>query len=172
MEARSYTVGYLNLLMMPAIFITSVCSVSQAPLKQFEYGTYILSGLNAFLTFILAVVSFMKLDASAQAYNISSHQYDSLQTYVESMKRDQYMSMPSELTWAFGGYGPIAFYQSDFNGLDAFNLERFGTSHGFEDTDIAYRIYSCNLLMIRDPVYDFVHLPHVTNSWGKDDVID
>jgi len=95
-----------------------------------------------------------------------------LQTYVESMKRDQYMSMPSELTWAFGGYGPIAFYQSDFNGLDAFNLERFGTSHGFEDTDIAYRIYSCNLLMIRDPVYDFVHLPHVTNSWGKDDVID
>jgi len=83
MEARSYTVGYLNLLMMPAIFITSVCSVSQAPLKQFEYGTYILSGLNAFLTFILAVVSFMKLDASAQAYKISSHQYDSLQTYVE-----------------------------------------------------------------------------------------
>lgn len=83
MEARSYTVGYLNLLMMPAIFITSICSVAQAPLKQLYYGTYILSGLNAFLTFLLAIISFMKLDAAAQAYKISSHQYDSLQTYVE-----------------------------------------------------------------------------------------
>lgn len=83
MEARSHTVGYLNLLMMPAIFITSLCSVAQSPLKRLEYGTYILSGLNAFLTFLLAVISFMKLDAAAQAYKISSHQYDSLQTYVE-----------------------------------------------------------------------------------------
>ena len=83
MEARSHTVGYLNLLMMPAIFITSICSVAQSPLKRLEYGTYILSGLNAFLTFLLAVISFMKLDAAAQAYKISSHQYDSLQPYVE-----------------------------------------------------------------------------------------
>ena len=83
MEARSHTVGYLNLLMMPAIFITSLCSVAQSPLEQLEYGTYILSGLNAFLTFLLAIISFMKLDAAAQAYKISSHQYDSLQTYVE-----------------------------------------------------------------------------------------
>ena len=83
MEARSHTVGYLNLSMMPAIFITSLCSVAQSPLEQLEYGTYILSGLNAFLTFLLAIISFMKLDAAAQAYKISSHQYDSLQTYVE-----------------------------------------------------------------------------------------
>ena len=83
MEARSHTVGYLNLLMMPAIFITSLCSVAQSPLERLEYGSYILSGLNAFLTFLLAVISFMKLDAAAQAYKISSHQYDSLQTYVE-----------------------------------------------------------------------------------------
>ena len=68
---------------MPAIFITSLCTVAQSPLERLEYGTYILSGLNAFLTFLLAVISFMKLDAAAQAYKISSHQYDSLQTYVE-----------------------------------------------------------------------------------------
>ena len=83
MEARSYTVSWLNRLMMPAIFITSLCSVAQSPLEQLTYGTYILSGLNAFLTFILAVVSFMKLDAAAQAYKTSSHQYDTLQTFVE-----------------------------------------------------------------------------------------
>ena len=83
MEARSYTVTWLNRLMMPAIFITSLCSVAQSPLEQLTYGTYILSGFNVFLTFILAIVSFMKLDAAAQAYKTSSHQYDTLQTFVE-----------------------------------------------------------------------------------------
>ena len=83
MEARSYTVNWLNRLMMPAIFITSVCSVAQSPLEKITYGTYILSGLNAFLTFLLSIVSFMKLDAAAQAYKTSSHQYDTLQTFVE-----------------------------------------------------------------------------------------
>ena len=83
MEARSHTVKYLNMLMMPAILITSVCSVAQSPLESLQYGTYILSGLNAFLTFLLAIVSFMKLDAAAQAYKTSSHQYDTLQNYVE-----------------------------------------------------------------------------------------
>ena len=83
MEARSHTVKYLNMLMMPAILITSICSVSQSPLENLQYGTYILSGLNAFLTFLLAIVSFMKLDAAAQAYKTSSHQYDTLQNYVE-----------------------------------------------------------------------------------------
>ena len=34
MEARSYTVTWLNRLMMPAIFITSVCSVAQSPLEE------------------------------------------------------------------------------------------------------------------------------------------
>ena len=77
MEARSYTVYYLNLLMMPAIFITSICTVAQTPLERLEYGTYILSGMNAFLTFLLALISFMKL--MPLFINIC-HQYDSLQT--------------------------------------------------------------------------------------------
>ena len=83
MEARGHTVKYLHRLMLPAIFITSVCSVAQAPLESLTYGKYILSGLNAFLTFLLAVISFMKLDAAAQAHKTSSHQYDILQTSVE-----------------------------------------------------------------------------------------
>ena len=83
MEARGHTVKYLHMLMLPAIFITSVCSVAQSPLEELSYGKYILSGLNAFLTFLLAVVSFMKLDAAAQAHKTSSHQYDMLQTSVE-----------------------------------------------------------------------------------------
>ena len=42
-----------------------------------------LSGISAFVAFLLAIINFLKLDASAEAYKISSHQYDKLQTYVE-----------------------------------------------------------------------------------------
>jgi len=56
-------------------------------------------------------------------------------------------------------------YKSDYKGLDAFNLETFGHKHGYEDTDVAYRIWSCNMLVIRHPVSGFSHLPHSTSAW-------
>ena len=84
MEARSYTVFYLYMLMLPAIFITSMCAVAQqTSIDELYYGKWILSSCNALLTFLLSVISFMKLEASAQAYKISAHQYDKLQTSVE-----------------------------------------------------------------------------------------
>ena len=46
-------------------------------------GAYALSGLNAFISFLLAVVSYMKLDAQAEAHKISAHQYDKLQSMCE-----------------------------------------------------------------------------------------
>jgi hypothetical protein len=68
---------------IPSIVITAFCSVAQSPLEQIIYGKYILASLNGFLTFILSLLSFMKLDAAAQAYKITAHQYDKLQSYVE-----------------------------------------------------------------------------------------
>ena len=39
--------------------------------------------LNAWISFLLAVVSYMKLDAQAEAHKISAHQYDKLQSVCE-----------------------------------------------------------------------------------------
>ena len=69
--------------MIPAIAITAFCSVAQTILECQTNGKYVLAGLNGFLTFLLSVVSFMKLDASAQAYKITAHQYEKLQTSTE-----------------------------------------------------------------------------------------
>jgi len=71
METRNYTISTLNKLMLPAIFITAVCSVIQSPIQDTSYGTLILSGLNAFIAFLLAVINYLKLDASAEAHKIS-----------------------------------------------------------------------------------------------------
>jgi len=83
MEACNYTLFRLYLLMIPAIAITAFCTVAQTPLECETNGKYILAGLNGFLTFLLSLISFMKLDASAQAYKITAHQYEKLQTSTE-----------------------------------------------------------------------------------------
>jgi len=83
MEASNSTSIKLYILMIPAIFITTFCTVAQGSFECHFYGKYILAGLNGFLTFILSVISFTKLDASAQAYKITAHQYDKLQSSTE-----------------------------------------------------------------------------------------
>ena len=82
-QARNYSVTMLYCFTIPSILITAFCTVAQSPLEGFVYGKYILAGLNGFLTFILSLLSFMKLDAAAQAYKITAHQYDKLQSFVE-----------------------------------------------------------------------------------------
>ena len=83
LEARSYTVNILNCLMLPAIFLSALVSVIQEPLCDISYGKIIVSGISAFVAFILSIINYLKLDASAEAHKISSHKYDKLQTYVE-----------------------------------------------------------------------------------------
>jgi hypothetical protein len=83
MEARSHTVTILNRLMLPAIFLSSLISVIQSPLRNHIYGNVIITSISAFVAFLLAIINYLKLDASAEAYKISAHQYDKLQTYVE-----------------------------------------------------------------------------------------
>ena len=86
MEARSMTVNALNCLMLPAIFLSALVSVIQSPLSECgapPWGPVALAGLSAYVAFLLAIVNYLKLDASAEAHKISAHQYDKLQSYIE-----------------------------------------------------------------------------------------
>ena len=83
MESKYHNTKQLNYLMLPAIFLSSLATVFSVSLKHFSWGGFFLSGLNAFISFLLAVVSYMKLDAQAEAHKISAHQYDKLQSVCE-----------------------------------------------------------------------------------------
>ena len=84
MEARNYTVNILNRLMFPAIFLSALVSVIQSePICEYPYGDVILAGISAFVAFLLSIISYLKLDASSEAYKISAHQYDKIQSFVE-----------------------------------------------------------------------------------------
>ena len=83
MESKMYCENKLNMLMMPAIFLSTGATVVAAVVQNYVWGAYLLSGINAFIAFLLALVNYFKLDAASEAHKISAHQYDKLQASVE-----------------------------------------------------------------------------------------
>lgn len=83
MESKTYCEQRLNLLMMPAILLSTAATVLSTIIDQYYWGSYFLSAVNGIIAFLLAVVNYLKLDATSEAHKISSHQYDKLQTSIE-----------------------------------------------------------------------------------------
>lgn len=82
-ESKHYVEKQLYRLMMPAILLSAAATVVSSVVKDYSWGSYVLSSMNAGIAFLLAIVNFLKLDAAAEAYKISAHQYDKLQSSVE-----------------------------------------------------------------------------------------
>jgi len=82
-EAKTLCEQRLTLLMLPAIFFTVVCTITNLLLKAEIYGPIISSVLNGLVAFILAIVNYLKLDARAEAHRTSAYKFDKLISYVE-----------------------------------------------------------------------------------------
>jgi hypothetical protein len=82
-EAKTFCEQRLNLLMLPAIFISALCTVLSLVLKEYSWGTIIISSISAFNSFILALISFLKLDAKSEAHKMSAYKFDKLQSQCE-----------------------------------------------------------------------------------------
>lgn len=82
-ESKTFCEQKLNILMLPAIFISSVCSVLSLFPNNEIWGGIVVSTLNAFNAFLLALISYLKLDAKAEAHKVSAYKYDKLQSLCE-----------------------------------------------------------------------------------------
>ena len=82
-EAKTVCEQRLYTLMLPAILVSAVCTVLAIQLKGFEYGGFVVASLNGFNSFLLALISFLKLDAKAEAHKTSAYKYDKLQAFCE-----------------------------------------------------------------------------------------
>jgi hypothetical protein len=85
MESKAHCEHRLNYLMLPAILLSTAATVLATVIKDYYWGAYTLAGVNCIIAFLLALVNFLKLDATSEAHKISAHQYDKLQTTVEFM---------------------------------------------------------------------------------------
>lgn len=83
MESKTLCEKRLNTLMLPAIFIAAVCSILNFILKEYMYGTIIISSLNAFNSFLLSLISYLKLDGKAEAHKTSAYKFQKLESRCE-----------------------------------------------------------------------------------------
>jgi hypothetical protein len=83
MDAKSHCERRLNWLMLPAIINAAICTVISSALSGWAYGPVLLATLSAFNSCVLAVISYLKLDAKCEAHRASAFQFERLQTLCE-----------------------------------------------------------------------------------------
>ena len=83
MESEAFCSTQLNFLMFPAIFFSATASVLSPAFENTNYGSITIASINAGISFLLALVSYLKLDAQSEAHKTSAHQYDKLQSICE-----------------------------------------------------------------------------------------
>jgi len=82
-DSKSHCERRLNMLMLPAIVNSATCTVLSVALKDLSFGPTILAGLTAFNSCVLALISYLKLDAKSEAHKSSAYQFDKLQNLCE-----------------------------------------------------------------------------------------
>lgn len=82
-EAKTYCEQQLNFLMLPTILISVVASVLSLFLQGESYGGITIAAMSAFNSFMLALISYLKLDAKAEAHKTSAYNYEKLESMCE-----------------------------------------------------------------------------------------
>jgi len=82
-ESKIYCEYYLYRLMLPAIFISTISSVISGIFNTSYYASITVCLLTAMNTFVLSLVTYLKLDAKSEAHKASAYSYDKLQTMCE-----------------------------------------------------------------------------------------
>ena len=72
MESKNFCETRLNYLMMPAILLSTAATVLSSVVKEYDWGMYLIAGINGVIAFLLTLVNYLKLDATSEAHKISS----------------------------------------------------------------------------------------------------
>jgi hypothetical protein len=82
-EAKTYCEMYLYALMLPTISITALCSILSILLQTTPVGAPLVSCLGALNSFLLALITYLKLDGKAEAHRTTAYGYEKLQSFCE-----------------------------------------------------------------------------------------
>ena len=82
-ESSNHCRRYLNYIMFPCIFLSTMCSVLSSLTDTLPEGTLIIAIINALISFLLAIVNYLKLDAASESHHIASSHFSRLKTLLE-----------------------------------------------------------------------------------------
>jgi hypothetical protein len=78
LEAKSYCEFYLYRLMIPTIFLSTVCSVISGIFNDLAYASMAVAAASGINTLLLALINYFKLDARAEAHRMTAYSFDQL----------------------------------------------------------------------------------------------
>jgi len=82
-ESKVYCEYYLYRLMLPTIFLSIASSVISGNASSYEYSSLIVSILSAFNSFVLTIITYLKLDAKAEAHKTTAYSFEKLESSCE-----------------------------------------------------------------------------------------
>ena len=82
-ESKTYCEKHLNRLMLPAILLAAICAILNFILKDYSYGTIIISSFNAVNSFILSIINYLKLAEKSQNHLMAAQRFQSLESRIE-----------------------------------------------------------------------------------------
>ena len=82
-ESKVYCEYYLYRLMLPTIFLSTASSVISGNASGYEYASMIVSILTAINSFVLTVITYLKLDAKAEAHRTTAYSFEKLESSCE-----------------------------------------------------------------------------------------
>lgn len=82
-EAKTYCEMNLYMLMLPTIAISAACTLLSTELKATQTGPTLVAALTAINSFLLSIVTYLKLDAKAEAHRTSAYSFEKLQARCE-----------------------------------------------------------------------------------------
>ena len=82
-EAKTLCEKRLYSLMLPAIFISASTILFSIMMNTYMAGSIIIAVLGVINSFILSLVTYLKLDAKAEAHKTSAYKYQKLQSFCE-----------------------------------------------------------------------------------------
>jgi hypothetical protein len=82
-ESKVYCEYYLYRLMLPTIFLSIASSVISGNASDYEYSSFIVSIMTAFNSFVLTIITYLKLDAKAEAHKTTAYSFEKLESSCE-----------------------------------------------------------------------------------------
>ncbi len=82
-EAKTYCEMNLYMLMLPTIAISALCTLLSSELKATATGPTLVAALTALNSFLLSIVTYLKLDAKAEGHRTSAYSFEKLQAKCE-----------------------------------------------------------------------------------------
>ena len=81
MESKIYCENKLNMLMLPAIILSTSVAIITSLIKQ--KNNYIIVIINSIISLLLTLINYLKYDAASEAHKMATIRYDKLQSSVE-----------------------------------------------------------------------------------------